>query len=326
MSPKIVVCGAGFLGQNIARTFLTSTHKPLWHVQLLSRDPENLQQTLKSSLPAEVAQQLQPPRSVDITQPGTLHQAFEGADVVVSAVGIMHGTPADFERIQMKGAENVARAARAAGAKLVHISAIGADAESSIPYARTKGLGEIAVFNACPDATVVRPSIMFGPGDGFFAVCRPIEIPPLMPVFGGGTTLFQPVYVGDVAQLVEIIAQQEPTITKHVNGKIIEAGGPDVLSYREIMGLVLKHTNRYRPIVSVPFAVGSLQAMVLEKLPPSMFTLTRDQVEQLKMDNIVNPSPTPADRYCKFKRLIEQHSGSSLKSVHEMLPTYLPGI
>ena len=149
---------------------LTSTNGPLWRVQFLSRNPDGTHQSLKKSLNQEIAGRLEPPRSVDITVPATIDTAIEGADVVVSAVGIMHGTTADFERIQWKGAENIALAARAAGAKLVHISAIGADKSSSIAYARTKGLGEEAVFKVCPDATIIRPSIMFGPGDGFFGV------------------------------------------------------------------------------------------------------------------------------------------------------------
>lgn len=115
-------------------------------------------------------QRLLPSVPVDVTKPTTLSSAFESASLVVSLVGLLQGSPADFERIQWRGAENVAKAAQAVGAKLVHISAIGADPTSHIPYARTKGLGENAVFEACPTATVIRPSIIFGPGDGFFGV------------------------------------------------------------------------------------------------------------------------------------------------------------
>ena len=104
---------------------------------------------------------------VDVTKGETLPQAFENADAVVSLVGILQGSPAQFEQIQWKGAENVARAAVAVGAKLVHVSAIGADPHSKIPYARTKGLGEQAVLSHCPDATIIRPSLVFGPGDTF---------------------------------------------------------------------------------------------------------------------------------------------------------------
>ena len=111
-----------------------------------------------------------PPVSVDITDPSTLPNALKDANIVISLVGITHGSPQDFERIQWKGAENVAIGARNAGAKLVHFSAIGADPSSSIPYVRTKGLAEQSVLRICPEATIVRPSLVFGPEDDFFNV------------------------------------------------------------------------------------------------------------------------------------------------------------
>lgn len=109
---------------------------------------------------------------VDVTDGETLAEAFENADTVVSLVGILHGSSAHFDAIQWKGAENVARAAVAAGAKLIHISAIGADRNSKIPYARTKALGEEAVRSHYANATIIRPSLVFGPGDGLFNVRR----------------------------------------------------------------------------------------------------------------------------------------------------------
>jgi uncharacterized protein YbjT (DUF2867 family) len=153
-------------GSNIARAFLAGSNNV--GVQLTSRSPKKLYDTMARDV--DQAARLLPPVSADITTPATLQPAFNGASVVVSLVGILHGTPAEFERIQWRGAENVARAAREAGAKLVHISAIGADANSHIPYARTKALGEQAVLEQCPDATIIRPSLVFGPGDEFFAV------------------------------------------------------------------------------------------------------------------------------------------------------------
>jgi NADH dehydrogenase len=107
---------------------------------------------------------------VDVAKPDTVASAVQDADVVISLAGIMHGTPTDFEEIQWKGAANVARAAKEVGAKLIHFSAIGADAHSNVPYARTKALGEQAVMDICPGATIIRPSIVFGPDDDFFNV------------------------------------------------------------------------------------------------------------------------------------------------------------
>lgn len=240
-------------GSHIAREIIT-TNSPTRIVQVASRRPERVHRSLYDSLRPAAQSRLLPPKAVDITDQSTLAPAFQDADVVVSLVGIMHGTPADFERIQWRGAENVARAARAVGAKLIHISAIGADSQSELPYERTKALGEEAVFRTCADATIIRPSIVFGPEDDFFNVCNVVQllfdraclyevqrfaklsrVLPFMPVFAGGQALFQPVYVGDIARLVELLSRGDPNINSNMKGKIIEAGGPDGLSLTQIV-------------------------------------------------------------------------------------------
>lgn len=189
MPLKVVLCGAGFLGSathiilfirkqvltsatgsNIARAVAASSFSSgpeRLQVQISSRHPEKLHALLKNTIPED---RLLPPISLDITNPSTLVHAFRDADVVVSLVGIMHGTPKDFEEIQLKGAENVANTAKQVGAKLIHFSAIGADASSDIPYAKTKGLAEISIRRIYPAATIVRPSVVFGPDDDFFNV------------------------------------------------------------------------------------------------------------------------------------------------------------
>ena len=159
------------LGSNIATAISNANGLNaatlLRRVQISSRNPQKIYARLKETLPQD---HILPPVPVDVTREETLMQAFENADAVVSLVGILQGSPAQFEAIQWKGAENVARAAAAVGAKLVHISAIGADPHSKIPYARTKALGEEAVRSHCPNATIIRPSLVFGPGDGLFNV------------------------------------------------------------------------------------------------------------------------------------------------------------
>ncbi|KAF7981130.1 hypothetical protein HWV62_34867 [Athelia sp. TMB] len=313
---------------NIARRLAGKAVPSNRRVQISSRSPEKVQAALERDPDVDTARLL-PAVSVDITNPHTLAPSFKGADVVVSLVGIMHGTPSDFERIQWKGAENVAHAAKDAGAKLIHFSAIGADANSSIPYARTKALAEKSVFEICPDATVIRPSLVFGPGDGFFnASCLiPTGLSrylPFLPVFGGGTSRFQPVYSGDIARAVEIIAKDDKDIRKTVAGKIVEAGGPDVFTYREMMELVLKYNHRRRPIISLPFAVGMMQGLVLEQLPLNLFTVTRAQIEQLKSDNVISgPGASSTANYLTFKDLVESKSQDPLQTVHDILPTYL---
>ncbi|KIP10139.1 hypothetical protein PHLGIDRAFT_273946 [Phlebiopsis gigantea 11061_1 CR5-6] len=321
MVAKVVICGAGFLGSSVAKLILSTANNAPRRVQLLSRKPSTTQDAISKDLNPTDLERLEKPADADITKPDTLSAAIKDADVVVSLVGIMHGSMEDFERIQWRGAENVARAARDARAKLIHISAIGADTSSNVPYERTKALGEDAVLSLCPDATVIRPSILFGPGDGFFGRFAQLsKVLPVMPVFGGGKSRFQPVYVEDVARLVEIISRRDIALRSAVDGKTIEVGGPDVFSYREIMELVLRYTNRKRPIVSVPYGIGTMQGFFLERLPTNMFTLTRAQVEQLKKDNIVNPATF--DRSPPFEDIL-QKEGYGLHSVHDILPTYL---
>ncbi|KAH8119858.1 NAD-binding protein [Phellopilus nigrolimitatus] len=318
---KVVVCGSGFLGSYIAKALTTNaTYDVPRAIQLTSRNPARLYKELRNELSEK---SLLPPVTADVTKPETLAQAFEGADVVVSLVGLMHGSPKMFEDIQWHGAENVANAAKKEGAKVVHISAIGADEGSKIPYARTKALGEQAVRQECKDATIIRPSLVFGPGDSFFSRFATLSrYLPFLPVFGGGITRFQPVYVGDVARAVEIASRKtDQAAMKATNGKIIEAGGPDVFTYKEMMKAVLKHTHRARPIISLPYSVGKMQGLVLEQLPQNIFTLTRAQVEQLKIDNVVNPSPL--SDHASFAELLKRFNGEPLKSVDEILPEYL---
>ncbi|KAF9076027.1 nucleoside-diphosphate-sugar epimerase [Rhodocollybia butyracea] len=329
MSSKVVVCGAGFLGKHISLALTqpafagSRTHQ----VQLASRHPSPLKTELKGLLPSA---------SIDITNESSLPEVLSGASLVISLVGIMHGSEKDFDRIQWKGAENVAKAAKNAGAKLVHVSAIGADKTSGIAYNRTKALGEDAVREVFKgstekDVVILRPSIVFGPEDDFFnRFSRLSKFLPFLPVFGGGTSRFQPVYVGDIARAVEIIARNDPAINAMVGGKIIECGGPDILTYKEIMQMVLKYNGRRRPIVSLPFSLGKLQGAVMEQLPVNLFTVTRAQVEQLKSDNIVNPSPPHNEmgtEYFPFNTLIEKYAvlgkRTLLRSVHEVLPTYI---
>ncbi|KAJ3573050.1 hypothetical protein NP233_g2682 [Leucocoprinus birnbaumii] len=321
MSTKVVICGAGFLGSNIARQIANAPAVgPLARrVQLSSRNPTPLYARLEREVPSG---RLLPPVALDITKPSTLTPAFENAGVVVSLVGLMHGSPQQFEDIQWHGAENVARAARQANAKLVHFSAIGADPTSQIPYARTKGLAEKSVLEICPNATIIRPSLVFGPEDDFFnRFAKLARFLPFLPVYGGGTARFQPVYVGDLARAVEVISRLDPNIEKQISGRTTEAGGPDIFTFKQLMELVLKYTNRHRPIISLPFSLGYAQGAVLEKLPLNLFTVTRAQVEQLRMDNVVTEENGPAN--FSFSKLIaEGYDHSPLESLLDILPRF----
>ncbi|OWZ81278.1 NADH dehydrogenase [Cryptococcus neoformans Tu401-1] len=327
---KIVLVGAGFLGSYIAKALIAD---PRNRIQIVSRHPQSLHSKL-STLGAQIL----PPASVDITSSSSvpeLRKAFEGASAVVSLAGLLVGSDKQMKALQEDGARRVGEAASEEGVgRVVDISAIGANPQGVTAYWRTKAKGEDAIREYHPTATVIRPSLLFGPGDSFFSRFATLaKYLPFLPVFGGGITRFQPVYVGDVARAVEICCRDDPIVVSQVAGRIIEAGGPDIFTYREMMELVLRYTNLEgrRAIISLPYWLGSVQGFFLEKLPETMFTVTRDQVKQLRNDNIVSPHPPMFAQ--NFEDLLKAFPSSApssappgdagLKSVYDILPTYL---
>jgi uncharacterized protein YbjT (DUF2867 family) len=231
----------------------------------------------------------------------SVRRAVRDADAVINLVGILYESGRQtFRAVHEEGAGAVARAAQEAGApRLVHLSAIGVGSQSASAYARSKAAGEAAVTKAFPAATILRPSIVFGPEDDFFnrfaALARLL---PALPLYGGGRTRFQPVYVGDVAAAVMAVLD-DPAAA----GKAYELGGPRVYSFAELMRLTLEQIRRRRLLVPIPFPIGFLQAWFLELAPRPL--LTRDQLRQLRADNVVADdartlaelgiTPTPAE-------------------------------
>lgn len=222
----------------------------------------------------------------DIGDEAFAASSMEGADLVVNLVGILaQGGKQRFDALQHQGAGRLARLAAAAGVRqFVHFSAIGADAASPSLYGKSKADGESVVRAAFPSAIILRPSIVFGPEDQFFnRFAEMTRLSPFLPLIGGGTTKFQPVYVGDVADAV-LAALDRPEAA----GQTYELGGPRVYSFTELMHLMLREIDRPAfPLVSIPFGLASLQAAILECLPGKL--LTRDQVLMLKRDNVVSP-------------------------------------
>ncbi len=267
-----VVGGSGFLGRYIVRRLAALGHI----VRVAVRDPEA---ALFLKPMGRVGQVV--PLFCDVGHDRGLDRAVEGADVVINLVGILAERRAgDFARIQAEGAGRVARLSAAAGVgALVHVSAIGADAASPSRYASSKAAGEAAVREAFANATILRPSLVFGPEDQFFnrfgALAR---IAPVMPVIAGDSR-FQPVYAGDVADAV-IQAAARPDAA----GATYELGGPRIMTFREILGWILAQTGRNRPLINVPQA----GARLLARLPFS--GLTRDQLLLLKCDNVADPA------------------------------------
>jgi uncharacterized protein YbjT (DUF2867 family) len=268
--------GSGFLGRHVVRALARQGYR----IRPAVRRPD-------------LAGHLQPLGRVgqihavqaNLRYPASVEAAVRGADVVINLVGILFERGKQrFEAVQAEGAHTVAQAAAAAGARLIHVSALGADPDSPALYARSKAAGETAVLATTPDATILRPSIVFGPEDDFFNRFASLaRLSPALPLIGGGETKFQPVFVGDVAQAISSAVGGRAK-----GGTIYELGGPEVRTFRELMEYVLAVTERRRLLVPLPFGLAKLQAMFLQLLPTPL--LTPDQVELLRTDNVVSPA------------------------------------
>jgi uncharacterized protein YbjT (DUF2867 family) len=266
--------GSGFVGRHLVRALAKSG----WRIRVAVRRPD-------------LAFHLQPLGRVgqihavqaNIRNEDSVNRAVEGADAVVNLVGILYQSGKQrFDAVQAQGAAAVARASARHKTKLVQFSAVGADASSASIYARTKAAGEAAALSSVPDANIVRPSIIFGPEDSFFnRFAGMARISPALPLIGGGKTLFQPVFVGDVAAAVDAIlaGRAKP-------GATYELGGPEVRNFEDLMKLMLKIIDRKRLLIPVPFPLAHIKAAFLQVLPKPL--LTRDQVRQLEVDNVVS--------------------------------------
>jgi len=266
--------GAGFVGRTIVRELARRGAR----VTVGCRDVERA----KFLKPMGAVGQITPVKA-DVTNAGQVAKAVEGAEIVISLVGILYQYGGNtFDAVQASGPGLIAAAATEAGAKqMVHVSAIGADADSKSSYASSKAIGEAAVREAFPNATILRPSIIFGPDDGFFNKFAGLAgLAPALPLIGGGHTRFQPVCVQDVAAAALAALERSDAA-----GKTYELGGPTVYSFRQLMELMMAHTKRPRPLIPVPFWAARIKAGFLELLPKPL--LTRDQVELLKSDNVV---------------------------------------
>jgi len=236
-------------------------------------------------------------------------QAVRHSDAVINLIGILYEKGQNsFQSVHVETAARLARLAKEAGAKhFVHMSALGASDTSLSSYARSKAAGEQAVRMFFPEAMIARPSVVFGPEDNFFNLFAMLtRFLPILPLIGGGMTKFQPVYAGDIAE-----ALTQGLYTSETRGKSYEFGGPQIYSFREILELILRVTDRRRFLFNLPWSLATLQAMFMELLPHPL--LTRDQLKLLKTDNVLgNPNANG---------LIEL--GLAPTAVEVILPTYL---
>jgi NADH dehydrogenase len=304
--------GSGFLGRHVVRALA----KRGWRIRVATRRPE-------------LAFHLQPIGKVgqihavqaNLRYPASIAAALRGTDAVVNLVAILNESGRQrFDAVHAFGARAVARAARDAGiADLVHVSALGADPNSASAYSRTKAEGEAAVLDAVPQAVILRPSILFGPEDDFFnrfaAIAR---ISPVLPLFGGGHTRFQPAYVGDAADAVAL--GLDGTARK---GTIYEIGGPEVRTFRELMQFVCDTIGRKRFLMPIPFEAASVFArgtevasMLSMGLYPKMLLTTRDQVTMLRSDNIVSATADAEGRTLRGLGIVPE-------TMEAIVPSYL---
>lgn len=294
--------GSGFIGAQVVRQLA----KAGWRVRVAVREP-GLAYAMR--LAGDVGQ-------VDIVQanirsPASIRRALEGATAAVNLVGVLSERGRQgFQAVHVMGARNVAEAAKAMDVtRLVQMSALGADPQGQAKYARTKAEGEAVVREIFPSAVIIRPSIVFGQGDGFFnRFAQMASLSPALPLIGGGETRFQPVFVGDVGKAIA-----EAATRPDVAGRTFELAGPATYSFRQLMEMILAEIGRKRALTPIPFPIagllgkaGDLAAALIE--PP----ITSDQVLLLKTDNVASGQyPGLADL------------GVEPTALEGVLPTYL---
>lgn len=267
--------GSGFIGRYVVKRLAARGAR----VRVAVRDVEGAKFLKPMGAVGQIA-----PFAVNIGDAASVRAAISGADAVVNAVGVLYeGGRQSFRRAHVDGPRMIAEAATAAGVgRLVHISAIGADAASDSRYAQSKAMGEAAVREAFPDATVLRPSVVFGAEDDFFnRFAAMARLAPALPLIDGGATKFQPVFVGDVADAVVAALDEEEAA-----GKTYELGGPEVMTFREVMEFILAETGRKRALAPAPSKLMRPMAGLMELLPGPP-PLTRDQLTLLERDNVV---------------------------------------
>lgn len=269
-----VIGGTGFLGRYVVQ----SLAKAGYTVRVICRNPALALRVKTAGNVGQVVLQYG-----DITRPETLDGKLEGSFAVVNLVGILKESGRNrFKAVQLEGAKHLAERAAGLGVKrFVQLSSLVGENPAS-EYGRTKASGEAAVLSAFPDATILRPSVIFGPEDEFFnrfaALAR---LAPALPLIGGGKTRFQPVYVGDVAQAVV------NSLHLDTQGRIFELGGSKVLTFKQVLSYILEVTNRPKTcFASIPFWAAGLGAAFTGWLPGA--PLTADQVKQLRSDSVVS--------------------------------------
>jgi uncharacterized protein YbjT (DUF2867 family) len=298
-----VIGGSGFIGRHIVQ----SLAKRGYRVRVAVRRPDLAGYVQPLGTPGQIM-----PVQANVRFPDSLRAVCDGAAVVINLTGVLYSAgPQSFDAIHAFGAEASATAARDRGARqFFQMSAIGANPDSASDYAKSKAEGEARARAAFPGTIVIRPSIVFGPEDDFFnRFAAMARFSPALPLIGGGMTRFQPVYCGDVAEAFARLID-----TGIASGTTYELGGPETLTFKELLQFTLATTDRKRLLVPLPWTLAKAQASVLGLLPKPLLTL--DQVELLKHDNVVSAEAKREGRTL-------EGLGIAPRSIESIVPSYL---
>ena len=298
-----IIGGSGFVGRHVVRALARRGYR----IRVACRRPDLAGHLQPLGTPGQIM-----PVQANVRYPASVAAACEGAFAVINLTGVLYSAGAQsFDAVHVFGAEASAKAAKAAKAKVfIQMSAIGADENSGAAYARSKAEGESRARAGFPGTIVLRPSIVFGPEDAFFNRFADLaRFAPALPLIGGGGTKFAPVFVGDVAEAVARLVD-----AGEASGKTYELGGPEVLSFRQLMQFTLDTVGRSRALIPVPWGIARIQAAILGLLPKPL--LTSDQVELLKTDNVVSEAAI------RDQRTLEG-LGIAPKGIAGIVPGYL---
>ena len=304
-SEKLItlIGGSGFIGRHAARALA----KRGYRIRVACRRPDLAGHMQTLGDPGQIM-----PVQANVRYPASLAAACDGAHAVINLTGVLYSAGAQsFDAVHVFGAEATAKAAKAAKVRVfIHLSAIGASATSASAYATSKAEGETRARASFPGAIIIRPSIVFGPEDKFFNRFAALSrLSPVLPLIGGGETKFAPVFVGDVAEAIARLVDRGES-----DGKTYEFGGPEELSFKQLMQFTLKTIGRKRLLVPVPWGVAKLQGMILGLLPKPL--LTADQVELLKTGNVVSEQ-------AKRERRTLEGLGVAPSGIEAIVPSYL---
>ena len=298
-----IIGGSGFIGRHVVRALA----KHGYRVRVACRRPDLAGHVVPLGVPGQIV-----PIQANVRFPASLAAACEGAFAVINLTAVFHNAGAQtFEAVHEFGAMAIAKAAKTAKAQVfIHMSGLGTDKPSTSIYVKSRAKGEANAAANFPNAIIIRPSVVFGPEDNLFnKFALMARFSPILPLIGGGQAKFQPVFVGDVAEAIVTLVDRGVA-----DGKTYELGGPEVMSFKQILQFVVKTTQRKRVLLSIPFSVASIMGAVAGLLPNP--ALTKDQVELLKADNLVDAKAETEGRTL-------EGLGITARTVEAIVPSYL---